>query len=431
MLKFIPHTLLTLLTHSKNRSMKKVFYYSLILLTILPASCEESNSDEPGFYGLELEVEPINGGNVSAINTDTKEGFANVDNIPQGTNIQLTARSKPGFEFKYWAGSFRSTDTVIETTITTDIKLTAVFDSIIDTPVRTNGVIRTNKSKIVNESGQTVQLRGMSLFWSQWIGKYYNHDAINWLVQDWNIQMIRASMGVDDDGGYIENRSEMQKVETVIDAAINNGIYVIIDWHSHHAEDYIDEAVDFFSRISARYGDQPNIIYEIYNEPLNVSWKDVLKPYSERVIAAIRKNDPDNLIIVGTPNWSQDVGDVIGYEIDDNNVAYTFHFYASEEAHYLYLRNKVDKALANDIPIFVTEWGVSEASGNGDFNKEWTLEWLSFLNEKNLSWCNWSVADKDETSAALKPGAPENGSWSIDQLSESGKFIREMLRASN
>jgi len=412
--------------------MKKVFYFSLIFaFAITINSCDKSDDSEPSFFNLELKSQPENGGSITVKNVDTESILTNFTNIPKGTNLQIIAHTNSGYEFKYWIGSFRSTDTLVETTITSDLDLTAVFDSIVGNPVRTNGVIRTEKSKLVNKNGEAVQLRGMSLFWSQWIGKYYNQEAIDWLVEDWNIEIIRASMGVEADGGYIENKSEMQKIETVIDAAINNGIYVIIDWHSHHAEDYVDEAVDFFSQISMRYGDKPNIIYEIYNEPLQVSWKNVLKPYSEKVIAAIRNNDPDNLIVVGTPNWSQNVDDVIGNEIADDNVAYTFHFYASEEAHYLYLRDKVSKAIAKDIPIFITEWGVSEASGTGDFNKDWTNEWLTFIDTHGLSWCNWSIADKDETSAALIPNAPENGGWTLDHLSESGKFIREILTESN
>lgn len=408
--------------------MKKAIYLSLVLtISVFYWSCDKNDSNDPDFFSISVAPQPSEGGEVMVINLDTESSVNDFDNIPKGANIQFIARSKSGYDFKNWLGSFRSTDTVVNQVVSANIDVTAVFEKIVDSPVRRNGVIKTDKSKIVNENGEPIQLRGMSLFWSQWIGKYYNQQAIDWLVQDWNIDIIRASMGVDADGGYIENRNEIQKVETVINAAIENGIYVIVDWHSHHAEDYQNEAIEFFSQISRTYGDKANIIYEIYNEPLQVSWKDVLKPYSEAVIEAIRKNDPDNLIIAGTPNWSQHVDDVIGHEINDNNIAYTFHFYASEEAHYLYLRDKVEKALKNDIPIFVTEWGVSEASGTGDFNIDWTNEWLAFMNENNLSWCNWSIADKDETSAALKPGASEYGAWTDAELSESGKFIKGLL----
>lgn len=402
--------------------------YLTLVITILLVSCEKEEKSEPNFFTIEIASQPINGGEVNVYNSNDNTSLTSLTDIAKGSNLQFVATSSAGYEFKYWLGDLNGKDSVVDVSLTSDLNITAVFDSIVDSPVRRNGVIKTDKSKIVNEAGDPIQLKGMSLFWSQWIGKYYNKQAIDWLVQDWNIEIIRASMGVDDNGGYIENKDELQKIETVIDAAISNGIYVIVDWHSHHAEDYQSEAIEFFSHISRTYGDNANIIYEIYNEPLQVSWKDVLKPYSEAVIAAIRNNDPDNLIIAGTPNWSQHVDDVIGHEIDDINVAYTFHFYASEEAHYLYLRDKVETALKNDIPIFVTEWGVSEASGTGNFNREWTNEWVDFLNNNNLSWCNWSIADKDETSAALMPNANENGSWTTNEISESGKFIRELLK---
>lgn len=260
------------------------------------------------------------------------------------------------------------------------------------------------------------------------MGKYWNAEVVNWLTLDWEVSIVRAAMGVDENGGYIYNKTEKAKVETVVDAAIEAGIYVIIDWHSHHAEDYTQQAVDFFSEMAQKYGQHPNVIYEIYNEPLAVSWTGTIKPYAESVISAIRAEDPDNLIIVGTPNWSQNVDDVIDNKFEGVNIAYGFHFYASESSHYNNLFNKAESAINADIPLFVTEWGVSEASGNGDFNKIWTNEWLDFMDDHQLSWCNWSVADKSETSAALLPGANEQGGWTNSELSESGIFIRNFLR---
>ena len=297
--------------------------------------------------------------------------------------------------------------------------------------VADHGQLRVRGAKIVDKNGETVQLRGMSFFWSQWMGKYYNAEIVKWLKDDWQCNIVRVAMGVDEGGeAYIANPEiEKQKAYAVIDAAIAEGIYVIIDWHTHHGEDYITEAKIFFDEVSKKYGDTPNIIYETYNEPLDVSWETVLKPYHEEVIATIRNNDADNLIICGTRTWSQRVDEVIGKTIDDTNIAYTLHYYSA--THDQDLRDIAQKAIDNDIAIFVTEYGITEADGGGTFNSDESQKWWDFLDENSIGWCNWSIADKEELSAALKPGASTAGEWSENDLTASGAIIRAEIKAKN
>ena len=278
---------------------------------------------------------------------------------------------------------------------------------------------------IIDKTENPIVLRGMSLFWSQGAPNYYNEETIKWLRDDWKCTVVRTAMGVES-GGYLENPEiEYNIITTVIDACIKLGIYVIVDWHDHHAEDHLESAKVFFGRISKDYGSYPNIIYEIYNEPLNISWGTTLKPYAESVINVIRENDPDNLIIVGTPNWSQDVEKVIGNRILDDNVLYSLHFYTG--SHRESLRAKAIKAISAGIPLFVSEFGISEASGNGIIDLNETNLWATFMDENNLSWCNWSVTNKDETSAILHPSTASLSGWEISELSEAGVIIRDYL----
>src|SRR5690606_8953179 len=116
-------------------------------------------------------------------------------------------------------------------------------------------------------------LRGMSFFWSQWKGEYYNPSVVKWLVNDWKCTVVRAAMAVDH-GGYLDNKyEEREKVIRVVKAAIDQGIYVIIDYHSHTAHTDPETAVEFFGEMAERFGKYPNVLYEIYNEPLqDVSW---------------------------------------------------------------------------------------------------------------------------------------------------------------
>jgi endoglucanase len=293
--------------------------------------------------------------------------------------------------------------------------------------VAQHGQLAVRGNRIVDKDGKPVVLRGMSFFWSQWMGKYYTRETVKWLRDDWRCTIVRAAMGVEA-GGYLQNpQQEKQKVITLVDAAIEQGIYVIIDWHDHKAHQHTAQAQAFFAEMAQRYGEYPNVIYEIFNEPLNdASWAKDIKPYSEAVIRTIREHDADNLIVCGSRNWSQQVDEASKDPLPFTNIAYSLHFYAA--THKESLRETARKALNNGVALMVTEFGLSEASGNGKLDYEETQRWWKFLDENGISWCNWSVADKEEASAALKPGASATGGWADDVITPSGLFVRDELQ---
>lgn len=294
--------------------------------------------------------------------------------------------------------------------------------------VTENGLLRAEGNRIVGEHGDPVAVAGVSHFWSQWEGEFYTAETVDWLVKDWHVTLARAALGVHDGPlGYQQQpAAEIAKVRTVIDAAIANDIYVLIDWHDHHAEDNVTDAVAFFSRMAQLYGDQPHVIYEIYNEPLKVSWSKTVKPYAERVIAAIRAYDPDNLIIVGTPYWSQRVDEAAADPIDDPNVAYTLHFYAG--THRADLRQRAQKALDTGIALMITEWGTVNANGDGDIDHESVAEWMEFIKKHHLSHAAWAVSNKDEGAGIVKPDVTKISGWTEDELTANGRFLRALLR---
>jgi len=293
------------------------------------------------------------------------------------------------------------------------------------------GSLRVVGNKIVDKNGNPVVLRGMSLYWSQWKPGFYNYKCIKWLRDDWKCSVVRASMAVES-GGYLTNPTvEKAKIKTVIDACIDLGIYVIVDWHDDHAQNYISQAITFFQEIANQYSGIPNVIYEIYNEPYGgFAWGSVIKPYADSVVKCIRAMEPDNLIVVGTPNWSQYVDDAANNPLSYNNIAYSLHFYAA--SHKQWLRDRATKALNKGVALFVTEFGTCESSGSGVLDSTETYTWLNFLDANKISWCNWSVADLSETSAALIPGADPNGSWSTSTIKPSGILVkRKLLEAYN
>ena len=295
------------------------------------------------------------------------------------------------------------------------------------TVVEKHGQLHVQGNRVVDEHGAPVQLRGMSLYWSQWIPKYYNAATVQWLRDDWKISVIRAAMAVKA-GGYEKNpAAERDKVIAVVDAAIKLGIYVIVDYHAHTAHENRAQAQAFFADMARRYGNTPNILYETYNEPLDVSWAKVLKPYHEAVIDAIREHDPDNIVIVGTRNWSQQVAEAAASPVKRSNVAYALHFYAN--THGQWLRDQAQAAMNAGAALFVTEYGTTDATGNGAVNAAATREWWAFLDKNFISHLNWSVADIPESSAALMKGASPEGGWAVTQIKPSGLLVRDELRS--
>ena len=293
--------------------------------------------------------------------------------------------------------------------------------------VEKNGKLKVSGNKIVNKNNEAVSFAGNSFFWSNnnWGGeRYYNASVVSWLKLDWQSTIVRAAMGVDESGGYLEDKlSNKNRLKKIVDAAIVEGLYVIIDWHSHHAEDYTEEAVAFFKEMAQLYGEYDNVIYEVYNEPLNVSWSSTIKPYAEEVIAGIREFDSDNLILVGTPNWSQKVDEAAGDPITSfSNIAYVLHFYSVH--HQQWLRDIADKALNSGIAIFVTEWGPVGYTQNDDESKKW-IKWCE---DNKISHCSWAVNDKEEEWSILKKGSSTLGEWKDSDLTESGKLERTIIR---
>lgn len=263
-------------------------------------------------------------------------------------------------------------------------------------PVSYYGEMIVDEAQIIGSITQKpFQVAGLSLFWSNtgWRQeKQYKKKVIETLVDDWKIEIIRASMGVDENGGYLSDKINQARVETVIKTAIERDIYVIVDWHSHHAENYPNEAARFFGQMAKKYGKYDNVIFEIYNEPLNISWQTI-KEYAEKVIPAIREYS-DNLIVVGTPTWSQRIDTASTNPIDKENIAYALHFYAG--THGKELRVKGNMARRKKVAIFVTEWGSVNSNGNGSVATSETNQWIKWMNKNQISWCNWAVSDKSE-----------------------------------
>ena len=282
-------------------------------------------------------------------------------------------------------------------------------------------------TQLMNEYGDTVALAGVSFGWHQMWPRFYNDSTVDYLVNDWGAQVIRASMGVDHDSDCYVSRPGhgIECITTVVDAAIAAGVYVIIDWHSHNL--LLEPARDFFVQMATRYKGVPNVIYELYNEPVDDPW-EALKAYAEDITAAIRAIEPRALILMGCPHWDQDINLIAKDQITAyGNLMYTVHFYAA--THTQWLRDRTDQAIAAGVPVFISECAAMEASGDGPIDPiEWQ-RWLEWMRSNHLSWAMWSISDKDETCSMLYPSAASTGYWADDDMKEWGHIVRGVLKS--
>ena len=290
--------------------------------------------------------------------------------------------------------------------------------------VSEHGKLHVQGTQLCDEHGAAVELHGMSSHGIQWYPQYTSKQAIaNTAAFGANLFRVAMYTG---EGGYLSDSSKIrQQTYAAVDAALANDMYVIVDWHilsDGNPKTNQAQAIAFFQEAAARYANQPGVLYEICNEPNgNVTWARDIKPYAQAVVTAIRAKAPKSVILIGSGTWSQDILDPAKDPVQGTNLMYTCHFYAG--THGAWLRDRIDSARKLGLPIFISEWGTSAADGSGGVYLTQSKAWLDFLDARGISWANWSLCDKSETSAALKPGTNANKTWTTSDLSQSGQFV--------
>ena len=141
----------------------------------------------------------------------------------------------------------------------------------------------------------------------------------------------------------------------------------------------------------------------------------------------IRANDPDSIIIVGTPTWSQDIHEAAADPLAFDNVMYTLHFYAA--THKQWLRDRAEGCIDKGLPIFISEFGICDASGNGAINYDEAEAWKELIEKYNLSYMCWNLSNNNESSAIIKNGCDKLLAWEDADLNEQGLWIREWFKS--
>ena len=296
------------------------------------------------------------------------------------------------------------------------------------------GALSVEGTKLVDGNGNGVLLKGISTHGLAWYPDYVNEDCIRQLKEEWGANVFRLAMYTAEYGGFCsggDKESLKALVKDGVKYATDNDMYVIIDWHilsDGNPNSYLEDAKGFFEEMSEEYADYTNVLYEICNEPNGgTSWSDV-KSYAEEVIEVIRENDEDGIILVGTPNWSQYVEQAAADPIEGyDNIMYTLHFYAA--THKEDLREAMVRAVEAGLPIFVSEYGICDASGNGGIDEYQANQWVELLNQYQISYVAWNLSNKSETSAVIKSSCSKTSGFTLEDLSDSGKWLYNMLGA--
>ncbi len=301
------------------------------------------------------------------------------------------------------------------------------------TPYGQHGALHVENGKLTDADGNIVQLYGMSTHGIAWFPQYINYDSFRTLRDDWNTNCIRLAMYTAEYGGYCAGGDKEQLKQLVRDGvsyATELGMYVIVDWHilsDCDPNQNKDEAIAFFREMSEAFADNDNVLYEICNEPNSGTSWDSIKSYAEEVIPVIREQKPDAVILVGTPTWSQEIDKAAASPLTFDNVMYTLHFYAG--THKDDLRNRLETCAQNNLPVFVSEFGMCDASGNGANDFDSTTKWLDLLNKYQISFCCWNLANKDESSSVFKAASTALSDWTDEDFNESGRWIRDYFRS--
>ncbi len=294
-------------------------------------------------------------------------------------------------------------------------------------------VLHVEGTKLKDEDGRSIRLQGISTHGLGVFPEFVSEESFRTLRDEFGANVMRLALYTQNENGYCDvDQAGREAQETLIDKGVEAcralGMYVIIDWHilsDGNPLIHADEAEDFFRRMSERYADVPNVIYELCNEPNGASWENEIVPYANRIIPVIRENSPDSVILVGTNTWSQDVHEACEAPLAYDNIMYCLHFYAG--THKDDLRMRLTSVLDQGTPVFISECSICDASGNGGVDYDSANAWKELITERGLSYIEWNLSNKDETSAIVLPSCSKLSGWTESDLSETGLWYRDMM----
>ncbi len=376
----------------------------------------------------------VEGKTLKVTGAEYNKEIANNGEVSFGFIGEFDADPTPKPEIKLYAGGkeIKTGDNVLSSGGSTGSKLVDSATAApkqqaapTGTPVQANGQLSVKGTQIINQSGQPFVIKGISTHGIAWFPQYVNLESFRTLRDSLGANTVRLALYSSTNEGY--NADLHKKIDDGVKYASDLGMYVVIDWHvlgsGNPAKDKSAAEV-FFKEMAGKYKDYNNVIYEICNEPNgDVQWERDVKPYAQSMIGTIRSIDNDAIIIVGTPTWSQDVDIAAKAPLKGENIVYAFHFYAA--THKAQYRDKVAAAINAGLPVFVSEFGICDASGNGSIDEAEADKWMEFLDERNIGRICWNLSNKNESSSIIAPDCQKTSDWSDNELSQCGKWVKK------
>ncbi|WP_203455622.1 glycoside hydrolase family 5 protein [Legionella sp. MW5194] len=377
---------------------------------------------------LTVHLTPNNGSEALSTVIDLSNGSGSQTmNLTNGVIYTLSADAVPGYILQFSPQPLTATANAIET-----ITLIPINAS---TPVGANGQLTVCGTKLCNEHGSPIQLKGMSTHGLQWFANCATPASLNYLTNQMKANVVRISLYVQE-GGYETNPAQFtSQVSQLIDEAYDRGIYVIVDWHILNPGDpnyNLARAKTFFTAIATAHKNKNNILYEIANEPNGVSWSTI-KSYANEIIPVIRAIDAKAPVIIGTRAWSSlgvseggSYQEIVNNPVQFSNIMYSFHFYAaSHRDNYLAALDDASQVL----PIFVTEFGTQTFTGDGANDFDMSNRYMALMATKKIGWTNWNYSDDFRSGAIWKANTCASGAWVDSNLKPAGIYIKEKIQA--
>jgi len=300
-------------------------------------------------------------------------------------------------------------------------------------------LIKVKGNKFVNEPGDTILFRGVSISDPDKIEHQGHWNKQHFIkVKEMGTMLVRIPVHP---VAWRERTPEkyLELLDQAIGWCTELGMYAIIDWHSIgnlKMEIFQDpmyktsktETYDFWRTIARHFkGNNTAAFYEIFNEPTlyfgelgRMSW-DEWKKINEDIIGLIRAYDKDKIPLVAGLDWAYDLTPLLINPIEAEGIGYVTHPYPDKRSKPYELKWEENFGFAsNQYPIIATEIGFTLGkegiADNGDYGKAI----INYLEEKGISWTAW-VFDPEWYPQMIE-------SWSTYNLTESGKFFSDAMQ---
>lgn len=393
----------------------KIFLLAMLTVSVLLTGCSDNFKADYSISNQSSEITQTISSTVSSAKIDSAASSSTGNNSAENSSLD---------------NGISNFESSIDSSPATSTPEPEIID---DTPFAKHGTLSVNGVDLVDQNGKKFQLCGMSTHGLAWFPEYVNYNTFKFLRDDWNTNCVRLAMYTHEYNGYCSGGDKewlKSLVKSGVEYASQLGMYVIIDWHVLNERSpitYKDEAAKFFDEMSKQFTGNGNVIYEICNEPNSgTSWNDI-KSYANEIIPIIRANDPNSVIIVGTPTWSQDIDQAAASPLEFENVMYALHFYAA--THTDWLRSRMENCINGGLPVFISEFGICDASGNGAIDINQANAWYDMIERYNISYMCWNLANKNESSSVIQSGCSKLYGWEDSELKDQGRWIRDRFKS--